>query len=82
MDCLLERHSLRGARQLVCPKCKCVVTSYQIFEGIDDVGRNVVYPRGVMHMHPIDELRLSPEATALRNYNGSGKIAGDREEGG
>ena len=26
-------------------------------------------------MHPIDELRLSPEATALRYYNGSGKIA-------
>ena len=37
------------------------------------MGRNVVYPRG--DMHPIDELRLSPEATALRNYNGDGKIA-------
>ena len=73
VDCLLAKHSLRGARQLVCPKCKCVVTSHQVFEGIDDVGRNVVYPRG--DMHPIDELQLSPEATALRNYNGSGKIA-------
>ena len=37
------------------------------------MGRNVVYPRG--DMHPIDELRLSPEATALRNYNDDGKIA-------
>ena len=41
--------------------------------GIDDAGSNVVYPQG--DMHPIDKLRLSPEATTLRNYNGDGKIA-------
>ena len=57
VGCLLKKHSLRGARQLVCPKCKCVVNSHRMFDGIDDAGSNVVYPQG--DMHPIDKLQIS-----------------------
>ena len=63
VGCLLKKHSLRGARQLVYPKCKCVVT----FAQNASVSRypikyypesNVVYyPQG--NIHPVDKLRIS-----------------------